>query len=550
MPDHLSRYALSENETIENRLQQINTELVAQGKFLEALQQLMMLGVDHFNNSQLWLLVGHVYTRIANWSDALSALDTAIELNPMLWQAQRLKALALFSLGRRQEACDLINRVVQHSSESGDWMLRAYILAHASSDPINALQAARDWGRRFADPLTRNAKPLQVADKGGRKRLKVGYVTADFREHSIAFFMMPIISHHNSENVDIYVYNNGHWDAITTQIRASVSNWLDVVNISDEDLCTQIRQDGIDVLVDLSGFTHGHRLGVFARRAAPVQVTWLGYMQPLGMKAMDYRLVDMGIAPINHEKYYSEKLFYLKCMAAYAPPAYSPLCEDPPMLRNGYPTLISLNSSAKITDEMLRTWARILHLRADARLIIMVKELSAEAAQADMQPRVQAAGMPLDRVSVMHQQPLNNFMELGHIADIALDTSPISGGTTTLHALWMGILIVCMDADRGVDASTARTLKGLGFGGEIAKDEQSYIDAALLLMNSPELLQIRRKDLRDRMRKSVLMDYASRTAELEKAYRLMWLNWVIGKPKALSIDTDIDALIAETGVAV
>ncbi len=550
MPDHLSRYALSENETIENRLQQINTELVVQGKFLEALQQLMMLGVDHFNNSQLWLLVGHVYTRIANWSDALSALDTAIELNPMLWQAQRLKALALFSLGRRQEACDLINRVVQHSSESGDWMLRAYILAHASSDPIHALQAARDWGRRFADPLTRNAKPLQVADKGGRKRLKVGYVTADFREHSIAFFMMPIISHHNSENVEIYVYNNGHWDAITAQIRASVSNWLDVVNISDEDLCAQIRQDGIDVLVDLSGFTHGHRLGVFARRAAPVQVTWLGYMQPLGMKAMDYRLVDMGIAPLNHAIYYSEKLFYLKCMAAYAPPAYSPLCEDPPMLRNGYPTLISLNSSAKITDEMLRTWAKILHLRADARLIIMVKELSAEAAQADMQPRVQAAGMPLDRVSVMHQQPLRNFMELGYIADIALDTSPISGGTTTLQALWMGMLIVCMDAERGVDASTARTLRGLGFGGEIAKDEQSYIDAALLLMNSPERLQIRRKDLRDRMRKSVLMDYASRTAELEKAYRLMWLNWVIGKPKALSIDTDIDALIAETGVAI
>lgn len=550
MPDHLSRYALSENETIENRLQQINTELVVQGKFLEALQQLMMLGVDHFNNSQLWLLVGHVYTRIANWSDALSALDTAIALNPMQWQAQRLKALALFSLGRRQEACDLINRVVQHSSESGDWMLRAYILAHASSDPIHALQAARDWGRRFADPLTRNAKPLQVAGKGVGKKLKVGYVTADFREHSIAFFMMPIISHHNSENVEIYVYNNGHWDAITAQIRASVSNWLDVVNISDEDLCAQIRQDRIDVLVDLSGFTHGHRLGVFARRAAPVQVTWLGYMQPLGMKAMDYRLVDMGIAPINHAKYYSEKLFYLKCMAAYAPPAYSPLCEDPPMLRNGYPTLISLNSSAKITDEMLRTWAKILHLRADARLIIMVKELSAEAAQADMQPRVQAAGMPLDRVSVMHQQPLRNFMELGYIADIALDTSPISGGTTTLHALWMGMLIVCMDAERGVDASTARTLRGLGFGGEIAKDEQSYIDAALLLMNSPERLQIRRKDLRDRMRKSVLMDYASRTAELEKAYRLMWLNWVIGKPKALSIDTDIDALIAETGVAI
>ena len=276
-----------------------------------------------------------------------------------------------------------------------------------------------------------------------------------------------------------------------------------------------------------------------------MQVTWLGYMLPLGMKAMDYRLVDMGIAPPSHAPHYSETLFYLHAMASYAPPAYAPLCEEPPMLRNGYPTLVSLNSSAKITDEMLRIWARILHAREDARLIIMVKEENADAAQAHMQPRVEAAGMPLDRVSVLHHQPLNQFMEMGHIADIALDTSPISGGTTTLHALWMGLLLVTMEAQRGVDSSTAKMLQGLGFGGEVAKDEQAYIDAALLLMNSPERLRQGRLEQREWMHKSVLMDYATRTADLERAFRLMWVNYLRGNHKAQDLHADLEALLTE-----
>lgn len=531
--------------SVEEKLHEISTGLVAKGQFVEALRQLMVLAADNVTNAQLWMLIGHVYARIANWSDALGALDTAIALDPLQWQAQRIKALALFSLGRRQEACALIDKVVKHSNESGDWMLRAYIHAHTSSDPMIALQTARDWGKRFADPLTRNAKPLKVQDRNPRKKLKIGYVTADFREHSVAFFMLPVLQHHNPENVEVHVYANGPWDRITPQLRVLVPHWLDIMEMSDEDVCKQIREDQIDILVDLSGFTHGHRLGVFARRAAPVQVTWLGYMLPLGMKAMDYRLVDMGIAPPSHAPHYSETLFYLHAMASYAPPAYAPLCEEPPMLRNGYPTLVSLNSSAKITDEMLRTWARILHAREDARLIIMVKEENADAAQAHMQPRVEAAGMPLDRVSVLHHQPLNQFMEMGHIADIALDTSPISGGTTTLHALWMGLLLVTMEAQRGVDSSTAKMLKGLGFGGEVAKDEQAYIDAALLLMNSPERLRQGRLEQREWMHKSVLMDYATRTADLERAFRLMWVNYLRGNRKAQDLHADLEALLTE-----
>jgi len=500
-----------------------------------------------------WLQVGRVYLKMENFAEAVPALQTALTLQPGMPDAQHALAYALYCMGQREQACEIIDALCRRSNSANAWSMRAYIRSHTDRDPLSALEVYRDWGRRFADPLTRKAKPLRVADRNPRKRLKIGYVTADFRQHSVAFFMLPVLQHHNPDNVEVHVYSNGRRDAFTEVIQQAVPHWHEVMGITDEALCERIRADGIDVLVDLSGHTAGHRLLTFARRAAPVQVTWLGFMQPLGMKAMDYRLVDYGIAPQGHEKYYSETLFRLHCMASYAPPAYAPLGEEPPMLRNGYPTLISLNSSAKITDAMLRVWARILHARTDARLIIMVKERTADAAQAHMQPRVEAAGMPLDRVFVLHQQPLAQFMELGHIADVALDTAPVSGGTTTLHALWMGLTIVALDADRGVDASTARTLQGLGFGGEIAKDEQAYVDAALRLMNDPEHLASRRRAQRGELQRSVLMDYPARTAEVEKAYRLMWLNWLNaqhgGSPQALSVGADLPALIAATEAA-
>lgn len=492
-----------------------------------------------------WMQIGRIYLKMENFAQAVPALETALALQPGNPDAQHALAYALYCTGRREQACDMIDALCKRINSASAWAMRAFIHSHTHRDPIKALQVYQDWGRRFADPLTRKAKPLIVADRNPRKRLKVGYVTADFREHSVAFFMLPVLRHHNPDNVEVHVYSSGRRDGFTDTIQLAVPHWHEVKDLSDEVLCERIRADGIDVLVDLSGHTAGHRLLTFARRAAPVQVTWLGFMQPLGMKAMDYRLVDHAIAPIGHEPFYSETLFRLRSAASYAPPAYAPLCEEPPMLKNGYPTLISLNSSSKITDQMLGVWARILHARTDARLIIMVKERTAEAAQAHMQPRVESVGMPLDRVFVLHQQPLNQFMELGHIADIALDTSPISGGTTTLHALWMGLSIVALDAQRGVDATTALTLRGLGFGGEVAQNLDGYVQAALDLMDDPERLRQTRQVARERMLRSMLMDYSAHTADVEDAYRLVWLNWLRGDHKATNTEAGVQPWLRE-----
>lgn len=509
---------LSEKKnSIDLRLNEINKRIL-KNEFIPSLAELAQLSLGDLKNAKIWMLIGFAYTRMGIWSHAISALETAIKLKPGFTNAEHLLSLALFSMGKRKEACELADKVVLKESTSPNWMLRAYIHSHSNSDPEKTLKVAKDWGSRFADPLTRKSKKIDTKARGLSKKIKIGYVTADFREHSVAFFMKPILENHNKDKFEISVYSNGPEDGITKLFKGLVDNWVDIMEVSDEECCKKIRRDEIDILVDLSGFTHGHRLGVFARRAAPIQVTWLGYMLPLGMKAMDYRLADEFIIPEKHQKYYSENILYLKSMAAYAPPSYSPMQLTPPIIKNEFPTLISLNSSAKITDEMLLVWSNILSLRQDARLIIMVKESSADAAQEDMLPRVKAANMPLDRVSVLHQQPLKHFMELGYIADIALDTAPISGGTTTLHSLWMGLPVVTLDGGRGVDSSTAATIRALNWGGRISNSLDEYISNALDLMNDPDYLVNFRANARDIIKSSHLMDYSGITKDLESCF--------------------------------
>ncbi len=497
--------------------------------------------------ADIWQEVARVYGRMHDWNLCLSSADLALTLDSSLAGARHLRAMALFHLGKRAEALAEIDALCAGQSVELFWASRAYIHSHNGATSEHTLEVFQDWGRRFADPITRRAPRLPPRNRDPKRRLRLGYVTADFREHSIAFFMSPVLSHHDRSAFEVHVYSSSRRDGFTEALQSSVECWHEVAELDDESLAARVRADGIDILVDLSGHTEGHRLLAFARRPAPVQVTWLGFNLPLGMKAMDYRLIDDGFAPPGHEKFYSETLFRLACIASYVPPDYAPLCMEPPILKNGYPTLISLNSSAKITDDMLRVWARILHARTDARLIIMVKERDADAAQSNMQPRVEAAGMPADRVFVLQQQPLNQFMELGHIADVALDTSPISGGTTTVHALWMGLPIVALNAERGVDAATARTLEALGYGDWVAGSVDEYVEKALGLMDDEQGLVDIRHGARERLSTSAFMDYPVRTRELEKAFRLMWLNYLDGRPHWLDASVNLEQAISKCG---
>lgn len=490
-------------------------------------------------HAEAWYRVGRIFVLSQDWSKAIQALQTVLALQPASRDARKLMALALLQTGQPEQARELIEQAVQGPADGSVWVLRAMIISTLDKDPVRTRQVFEDWGRRFADPLAPKVAHFHGLDRDPGRRLRIGYVTADFREHSVAFFMLPVLAHHDPTQVDVHVYSGGPVDQVTGQLRALVPHWLDTRGMSDAELYARIRADRIDVLIDLSGHTADNRLGVFAGRAAPVQVTWLGFMNTLGMQAMDWRLTDFGATPAGQDRYYTEKLFRLPCMASYSPPPGPPLQARPPMADNGFPTLISLNNSLKLTDAMLRLWARILQARTDARLVVMVKELSQEAAEAVMRPRIEAAGLPSDRVTVAPNLPLSGFMQLGRVADIALDTAPLSGGTTTLHALWMGLPVVALDAERAIDAASARTLQGIGLGAWAARDEQAYVATALGLLEDAGALEQHRAAAHAALQSSVLMDYRARTADLEHALRLMWTNHLAGNaPRAMDYRWD------------
>lgn len=480
----------------------------------------------------IWTRIGYVLIRARQYRQAAEALEFAKNLDGSKTDKDYGLAIANFYLGKTEEACRLIELAALHYPEDSVIALeRAHILSIANPDQQYKFELYRDWGQRFADPLITKTKPFDF-DRSLMRPLKVGYVSGDMREHSVAFFLEPIFAHHLAVNVETFVFSTSKQkDAVTARLKKHIDHWFDVSSMNDDALFNLIRKHKIDILVDLSGHTHGHRLYVFARRAAPIQVTWLGYMGgTIGMQAMDYRLTDEGINPPGHDAFYVEKLFRMQCIASYTPPENIPLDETPPMLANNVPPmLVSLNSSKKITDEMLLLWGTILERVPDATLLLHVQEESTEDAIATIQPRLERLGLPIDRILVSPMVPLNEFMQRGTLADIALDTHPVSGGTTTLHALWMGLPVIALDADDAVAAATARTLQGLGLAHLVAKTPDEYVDKVVELIKHPDLLIAHRRTIRQIMADSPLMNYEERRQDVEKAYRLMWFNYLLGE---------------------
>jgi predicted O-linked N-acetylglucosamine transferase (SPINDLY family) len=497
---------------------------------------------------EAWSLMGFSFLDLFKMKEALECFVFILQMQPSRAEAVFGCALAQEMLGNHADAMEFIDHAVALEPTNPKlYPLRAYLHATYGRDPAVTLAYFRDWAERFADPLTDVAPPLPVDRTPGRK-LRIGYVSADLRNHSVAYFVEPIFARHDRSKVHVSIFSSGAVDAITDRIRATVDQWFDISVMSDDAAWALMRRQKIDVLIDLSGHTVGNRLMVFARRAAPVQVTWLGFMYTTGMRAMDYRITDaIADPPGLSEHGHSEQLFRVKRMAVYQPPEAA-LHAAPPMLAKGRVTFASLNNLKKVTDAMLLTWGRILAQVPDAILILICSERTQEEAIAQQRPRLEAACLPLDRLCILPRLSLDGFMQMGGIADIALDTAPLSGGTTTLHSLWMGLPVVCRSADQSFANSSAATVQALGYPELATSSEDEYVATAVALAQSPERLAQFRDGVRPRMQASYLMDYDGFVADMEDAYRLMWLNYLRGETVYLDTSHDIAGAI-EIGTA-
>jgi predicted O-linked N-acetylglucosamine transferase (SPINDLY family) len=393
--------------------------------------------------------------------------------------------------------------------------------AHPRSDQ-GLLTDHVEWARRHAPARAGRASFPNTPDPEGR--LRIGFVSADFRRHSVASFAQSLLAPPRSGWEAICYSNVMHPDAMTAQLRAMADGWREVAGISDEQMTQMIRDDRIDILVDLSGHTADNRLLVFARRAAPIQVNYLGYPNTTGLPTMDYRITDAWADPPGMtEAQHTETLVRLPGgFLCYTPPANAPA----PRERRGAGeiTFGTFNNFAKVTPAMLATWAKILPAVPGSKLLIKAETLADAATQAAVAQPFAAAGISKDRLLLLGREPsFVKHLETYQRIDIALDTFPYHGTTTTCEALWMGVPVVTLAGKAHVSRVGVSLLKQLGLSEWIAHDEAAYVQVATALaQNHPRRQSLSGAALRQRMAKSSLMDRQRFAVEFASALRDMW----------------------------
>ena len=467
--------------------------------------------------------------------EAVSCCLRAIELEPEFAEAHSNLANALKDQGKLSAAIARYRKALELKPDF-DWVNGNLLLAlqyDPECSPTELYEEHRRFAQRFEVPLESLRQALGNTREPGR-RLKVGYVSADFRRHSVAYFIEPVLASHDKSQVEVFCYyNQSTQDDLTGRIIAHADHWIPCVGMTDEQLAARIRADGVDILVDLAGHTAGNRLLVFARKPAPVQVTWLGYPSTTGLSAIDYRITDRHAEPPGMTEQYSvEKLWRLGMFCVYRPCAVKPerrhspeLAVRPtPALENGYITFGSINNIAKITPAVVAVWARILHAVPGARLLLETAGFDSAGMRADFEARFAAHGVTQDRLVLLERKPEQQYV-LYHRIDIALDPFPCNGGTTTCDALWMGVPVIALAGTTFAARMGVTMVTNAGHPEWVARDEDGYLRLACELASDAARLNAIRLGLRDEAERSALRDEAGFTRRLEAAYRGMWLEW-------------------------
>ena len=468
-------------------------------------------------------LLHHAASRLA---EAEASLRRALEIEPDKAPTWNNLGNVLSDQGRLAETLAAYRRSLAVKPEPYVFSNLLFALNYsADCTPQQIYEEHICFQRAFASGPVPEAPPCAPAD--GR-RLRIGYVSPDFHLHPVPFFLLPLLEHHDRERCEIFgYYNHPQQDEYTARIRSLCDHWRETLPFNDERMVRQIRDDGIDILVDLAGHTGDNQLLVFACRPAPVQATWLGYLNTTGLAAMDYRITDAVAAPPGADTLHSEKLVRLPdSQWCYAPPPDSPEVGPLPALSGGGLTFGCMHNPAKITPPVIALWSLILRALPDAKLIVAAAGLDhmADAVAA----RFTAHGVARGQIEVVGRLPLVDYLGLHGRIDINLDTFPYSGATTTCHSLWMGVPVLTLPGESVTSRGGASLLSALGLTEFIAASAQDYADIAVRANGDRDGLARLRAGLRQRMRDSPVMDGARFARNMETAYRAMWLEKTMG----------------------
>ncbi len=392
-------------------------------------------------------------------------------------------------------------------------------------EPEAMLAQRRVWAARYA---TVGSGVTHRNSRDPQRILKIGYVSADFRGHSSAYFLEPLFAHHDAARVAVHCYYN--WpreDAVTQRLKRLVPAWRDIHALDDERAAELIAADGIDLLIDLSGHTVGHRLGVFARRPAPVQAIYMGYLGSTGLPAIRYRISDTRLDPPGlTEGMQSETIVSLPvCAFCFAPERGAPSPGPLPALRSGALTFGSLNARTKLNDAVLDLWASLLREIPGSRLIMVVEYGGHATVAQALRDRFARAGVEPQRIDVRGRQPLAEYFSTFQEIDVALDPFPYNGGTTTFHSLWMGVPVISLAGRWPLARCGLMILENAGIPEFVARTQAEYLDIARRCASDLPRLAALRGELRARFEAAPFADAAGIARSLEAAYRSIWRDW-------------------------
>jgi predicted O-linked N-acetylglucosamine transferase (SPINDLY family) len=463
--------------------------------------------------------------------DALAASQRAVQLRPNHAGSHNNLANACKQRGELDQALASYRQALALAPDPVTHGNLLYLLHfHAGYDAAAILAEHQAWDRQHAAALGEHVA-RHVNDRAPDRRLRIGYVSPDFRNHPIARFLAQPLAAHDASAVEVFCYSDVIVpDAMTGRIRAASHHWRDIQGMPDAKAAELIRADRIDILIDLTMHMNANRMLLFARRPAPVQATYLAYCSTTGLQAMDYRISDPHFDPPlpsaeNTDRFYSEKTCRLPASYwCYEAPAEAPGIQDPPLFANGFATFGCLNNFSKVSPEALACWREILRRVPQSRLLLHAHAGShrTKIAQFFAQENISP-----DRLEFAALNSMRDYLNLYQKIDVALDPFPYGGGTTSCDALWMGVPIVTLRGRTGVGRGGTSILANLQLPQQIAESPGQYIELAAAMPQDPDHLRQLRNTLRDRMRASPLMDARLLAASLESAYRDMW-NQAIG----------------------
>ena len=412
-------------------------------------------------------------------------------------------------------------------------LARSNYLLIINYDPGMSDEEASELNLRSGVELRRQLGAPESAwdnDPDPDRKLRIGYLSSDFRRHSVVHFITPVLEAHDRERLQVHAYYTGrNRDDWTERVAASVDRFILAGTMTDQQLHQKIVADQIDILVDLNGFTSGHRIEVLMRRAAPVQLSWIGYPGSTGLDVMDYRIVDANTDPHPESKQTSsEKLLYMDPVFSVYLPDY-PLPEiipDAPALENGYVTFGSFNALPKLNSELFELWAEILSRVDGSKLLIKNKMLDQPSVRKDVTEALAAMGIDRQRLILSGRTPSpHDHLKTYLGVDLCLDSYPYNGTTTNCDSFIMGVPVLTMTGTRHASRVTASQLRALDLDSLIAHDSDHYVDIAVRLASDIRMLNSIRQDLRSRLTDSALMDYQDFTRQLETKYREAWRSW-------------------------